>query len=49
MVSGLAFYSDDPSSNPAEANSFFFKIRVGPFKKIDYDYFCDVRQLNARN
>ena len=26
VVSVLAFYSDDPSSNPAEAYSFFCKI-----------------------
>ena len=42
VVSILAFYSDDPSSNPAEAYSFFCKLvfeknknkqkdRVGPF------------------
>ena len=26
VVSALAFYSDDPSSNPAEAYSFFCKM-----------------------
>ena len=26
MVSMLAFYSNDPSSNPAEVYSFFFKF-----------------------
>ena len=30
VVSVLAFYSDDPSSNPAEANNFF---RIIVFKK----------------
>ena len=45
MVSVLAFYSDDPSSNPADAYSFSVKFvyeknenkqkeaRIGPFLK----------------
>ena len=32
MVSVLAFYSDDPSSNPADAYSFFVKL---VFEKIE--------------
>ena len=46
MVSILTFYSDNPSWNPAEANSFSVKfvfeknqnrqneVAVGPFKKL---------------
>ena len=46
VVSVLAFYSNEPSSNPTEAYSFFCKIcvlknkvnkketGVGPFKKL---------------
>ena len=30
VVSMLAFFSDDPSSNPADAYSFFCKNFVGP-------------------
>ena len=33
VVSGLAFYSDDPSSNPAEAYNFFGKIWVLKVRK----------------
>ena len=33
VVSVLAFYSDDPSSNPAEANSYFCKICVWKERK----------------
>ena len=33
VVSVLAFYSDDPSSNPAEVYSFFRNIRIEKNKK----------------
>ena len=33
VVSVLAFYSDDPSSNPAEVYSFFRNIRLEKNKK----------------
>ena len=33
VVSMLAFYSDDPSSNPAEAYSFFCKICIWKDRK----------------
>ena len=48
MVSVLAFYSDDPSSNPAEVYNFSVKLLlkrtkinkkeagVGPFKKKNF-------------
>ena len=32
-VNVLAFYSDTPSSNPAEAYSFSCKIRAWPIEK----------------
>ena len=34
VVSVLAFYSDDPSSNPAEAYSFSVKICVWKERKL---------------
>ena len=33
VVSVLNFYSDDPSSNPADVYSFFFKICVWKERK----------------
>jgi len=37
MVSTLAFYSDDPSSNPAGVYSFYSVILVEKNEKINYE------------
>ena len=48
MVSVLAFFSNDPSSNPAEAYSFFYKICVWKNEEKQATWTNYSRRINSK-